>query len=49
MANKTTFIATGDSFMTRRLPENGYPGFEKIQEIIGYDTEDGLRILEENR
>ena len=34
MANKTTFIATGDSFMTRRLPKDGYPGFEKIQEII---------------
>lgn len=35
MAEKTTFIATGDSFMTRRLPEGGYPGFDKIQSIIG--------------
>lgn len=34
MANKTTFIATGDSFMTRRLPEGGYPGFAEIQNII---------------
>ena len=31
---KTTFIATGDAFMTRRLPENGYPGFDRIREII---------------
>lgn len=35
MSEKTTFIATGDAFMTRRLPKDGYPGFEKIQEIIG--------------
>jgi len=34
MANKTTFIATGDAFMTRRLPKDGYPGFAEIQEII---------------
>ena len=34
MAEKTTFIATGDAFMTRRLPEGGYPGFAEIQEII---------------
>lgn len=31
---KTTFIATGDAFMTRRLPKDGYPGFAEIQEII---------------
>ena len=31
---KTTFIATGDSFMTRRLPENGYEGFDELVEII---------------
>ncbi len=35
MSEKTTFIATGDSFMTRRLPKDGYPGFDKIQKIIG--------------
>ena len=23
---KTTFIAAGDAFITRRLPEGGYPG-----------------------
>jgi len=34
MSTKTTFIATGDSFMTRRLPEGGYPGFAEIQQII---------------
>ena len=34
MAEKTTFIATGDAFMTRRLPKGGYPGFAEIQEII---------------
>jgi|LSQX01.2.fsa_nt_gb poly-gamma-glutamate synthesis protein (capsule biosynthesis protein) len=34
MSKKTTFIATGDAFITRRLPENGYNGFEEIQEII---------------
>ena len=34
MAEKTTFIATGDAFMTRRLPEGGYPGFAQLQEII---------------
>ena len=34
MSEKTTFIATGDSFMTRRLPKDGYPGFAEIQEII---------------
>lgn len=31
---KTTFIATGDSFMTRRLSPEGYPGFDKLQNII---------------
>ena len=31
---KTTFIATGDAFMTRRLPDGGYPGFQEVQKII---------------
>lgn len=31
---KTTFIATGDAFMTRRLPEGGYPGFDRVRDII---------------
>jgi len=31
---KTTFIFTGDSFITRKLPERGYAGFDEIAEII---------------
>lgn len=34
MGRKTTIIATGDSFMTRRLPEGGYEGFREISGII---------------
>lgn len=34
MAGKTTFIATGDSFMTRHLPEGGYEGFDELRELI---------------
>ncbi len=34
MGRKTTFIATGDAFMTRRLAEGGYPGFDEVQSII---------------
>lgn len=34
MSKKTTFIATGDSFMTRRLPVNGYEGFHELKKII---------------
>lgn len=34
MSNKTTFIATGDSFITRRLPENGYEGFCALSKLI---------------
>ena len=32
---KTTFIATGDSFITRPIPKDGYPGFQEIAHIIG--------------
>lgn len=32
--NKTTFIAAGDAFMTRRLPEGGYEGFEELRQCI---------------
>ena len=32
--SKTTFIAAGDAFITRRLPEGGYEGFEELQELI---------------
>lgn len=34
MGDKTTFIATGDSFMTRKLPEYGYKGFEPLKKVI---------------
>ena len=35
MSKKVSIIATGDSFMTRRIPENGYLGFQELVEIIG--------------
>lgn len=36
---KVTVIATGDSFMTRRIPKEGYPGFLEIAQLIsGYDV-----------
>jgi len=31
---KTTFIAAGDAFITRRLPEGGYEGFQELQSCI---------------
>lgn len=31
---KTTFIATGDTFITRRIPEGGYEGYEELCECI---------------
>lgn len=31
---KIKMIATGDSFVTRRLPEGGYEGFEEIKAVI---------------
>jgi len=31
---KTTFIAAGDAFVTRRLPQGGYEGFRPLQELI---------------
>ena len=34
MSKKTTFIATGDSFITRRLSSQGYTGFDEVREII---------------
>ena len=34
MGKKTTFIATGDAFITKRIPENGYPGFDEVQAVI---------------
>ena len=31
---KTTFIAAGDAFVTRRLPREGYEGFGPLKELI---------------
>ena len=31
---KTTFIATGDSFITRHIAEGGYDGYDKVKELI---------------
>lgn len=31
---KTTFIASGDSFITRHIAENGYEGFNEIKTLI---------------
>lgn len=31
---KTTFITAGDAFVTRRLPEGGYEGFQELQSCI---------------
>ena len=31
---RTTFIATGDSFITRRIPDKGYSGFEDLKTLI---------------
>ena len=36
---KTTFIATGDAFITRHFPEGGYEGFQKVRDcIMKYDV-----------
>jgi len=31
---KTTFIAAGDAFVTKRMPKGGYEGFEEIQACV---------------
>ena len=31
---KTTFIAAGDAFVTRRLPKDGYEGFQSLKALI---------------
>ncbi|MCI6531352.1 MAG: CapA family protein [Mesosutterella sp.] len=31
---KTTFVATGDSFITRHIPEEGYPGYQELSDLI---------------
>ena len=36
---KVSVIATGDSFITRRISPEGYPGFSEIADLIGqYDV-----------
>ena len=32
--SKTTFITAGDAFITKRLPEGGYEGFEELKNCI---------------
>ena len=32
---KINFIASGDSFITRRIPKDGYPGFDRLKKLIG--------------
>ena len=34
LMKKTSFIATGDAFITRRFPEGGYEGFEAVRDCI---------------
>ena len=34
MGQRCSFAVTGDSFITRRIPEHGYPGFPEIQKLI---------------
>ena len=37
--SKTTFIATGDAFITRHFPEGGYEGFQAVRDcIMKYDV-----------
>ena len=31
---RTSFIATGDSFITRRIPAQGYSGFKDLKTLI---------------
>lgn len=31
---KIDFIASGDSFITRRIPKEGYPGYEELKQLI---------------
>ena len=40
--HQTTFIAAGDAFITRRLPQGGYPGFQALRERI---LENDVRFL----
>lgn len=33
-SNRLTFIATGDTFITRRFPRDGFEGFEEVRDCI---------------
>ena len=35
MSRKVKMIAAGDLFITRRIAEDGYEGFEELCELIG--------------
>lgn len=35
MPQRTTFLATDDSFMTRHLSEGGYEGFDELTALTG--------------
>ncbi len=39
---KTTFVAAGDAFITRRFPEGGYEGFEGVRDCV---TEHDVRFV----
>lgn len=49
--SKVSVIATGDSFMTRPIPPEGYPGFSEIADLIGqYDVKfNNLEITVHNQ
>lgn len=33
---KVSFIASGDSFITRHVADCGYPGFDEIRDLVLY-------------
>ena len=32
--SKIPYIATGDSFITRRIPQKGYEGYQQVEDLI---------------
>ncbi len=37
--SQASFVAAGDIFMTRRLPQGGYPGFAELRAFLqGFDA-----------
>ncbi len=51
MTKKVSVIATGDSFITRPVPKDGYPGFQELCQVIeGYDVKfNNLEITVHNQ